>query len=117
MAEVEEKIFEGLGVSPGIAEGEVVVHWQDEEEVPLRDITEEEIPGEIARFEAALIATRQELLEIQQRIVAAIGAGDASIFDAHLLVVEDRTLIDEALRGLERDKHNIEFVFHQVAEK
>ena len=117
MAEVEEKIFEGLGVSPGIAEGEVVVHWQDEEEVPLRDIAEEEIPGEIARFEAALIATRQELLEIQQRIVAAIGAGDASIFDAHLLVVEDRTLIDEALRGLERDKHNIEFVFHQVAEK
>ena len=117
MAEVEEKIFEGLGVSPGIAEGEVAVHWQDEEEVPLRDITEEEIPGEIARFEAALIATRQELLEIQQRIVAAIGAGDASIFDAHLLVVEDRTLIDEALRGLERDKHNIEFVFHQVAEK
>jgi phosphotransferase system enzyme I (PtsI) len=117
MAESEEKIFEGLGVSPGIAEGEVVVHWQDEEEVPLRDIAEEDIPGEIARFEAALIATRQELLEIQQRIAAAIGAGDASIFDAHLLVVEDRTLIDEALRGLERDKHNIEFVFHQVAEK
>ncbi len=117
MAEAEQKIFEGLGVSPGIAEGEVVVHWQDEEEVPLRDVTEEEIPGEIARFEAALIATRQELLEIQQRIVAAIGAGDAGIFDAHLLVVEDRTLIDEALRGLERDKHNIEFVFHQVAEK
>ncbi|MGA1129764.1 MAG: phosphoenolpyruvate-utilizing N-terminal domain-containing protein, partial [Chthoniobacterales bacterium] len=66
MAEAEQKIFEGLGVSPGIAEGEVVVHWQDEEEVPLRDVTEEEIPAEIARFEAALIATRQDLLEIQQ---------------------------------------------------
>lgn len=117
MAGTGQRIFEGLGVSPGIAEGEVVVHWQDEEEVPLRDIAEEDIPGEIARFEAALIATRQELLEIQQRIAAAIGAGDASIFDAHLLVVEDRTLIDEALRGLERDRHNIEFVFHQVAEK
>lgn len=112
-----ETIFQGLGVSEGIAEGEVVVHWQDEEEVPLRDITEEEIPSEIARFEAALIATRQELLDIQQRIVTAIGAGEASIFDAHLLVVEDRTLIDEALRGLERDRHNMEFVFHQVAEK
>lgn len=113
----QEQIFEGLGVSPGIAEGEVVVHWQDEEEVPLRSITSADIPGEIARFEAALIATRQELLDIQQRIASAIGAGDASIFDAHLLVVEDRTLIDEALRGLERDKRNIEFVFHQVAEK
>ncbi len=112
-----DKIWQGLGVSPGIAEGEVVVHWQNEEEIPLRDITVQDIPVEIARFETALIATRQELLEIQQKIAGAIGAEDASIFDAHLLVVEDRTLIDEALRGLERDLHNIEFVFHQVAEK
>lgn len=113
----EEIILEGLGVSGGIAEGDVVVHWQDEEEVPLRDITPQEIPAEIARFEAALIATRQELLEIQQRIAGGIGAADASIFDAHLLVVEDRTLIDEALRGLERELHNIEYIFHKVAEK
>ena len=119
MASISEQdvVWQGLGVSPGIAEGEVVVHWQNEEEIPLRDIAVEDIPGEIARFEAALIATRQELLDIQQKIAGAIGADDASIFDAHLLVVEDRTLIDEALRGLERDKHNIEFVFHQVAEK
>ena len=112
-----EIIWQGLGVSPGIVEGEAVVHWQNEEEIPVRDITPEEIPAEIARFEVALIATRQELLEIQQKIAGAIGADDASIFDAHLLVVEDRTLIDEALRGLERDLNNIEFVFHQVAEK
>jgi phosphotransferase system enzyme I (PtsI) len=112
-----EKTFQGLGVSPGTAEAEVVVHWQNDEEIPVRDITVEDIPAEIARFEAALIATRQELLDIQQRIAGAIGAADASIFDAHLLVVEDRTLIDEALRGLERDLHNIEFVFHRVAEK
>jgi phosphotransferase system enzyme I (PtsI) len=113
----KEAGWQGLGVSPGIAEGEVVVHWQNEEEIPLRDITADDIPGEIARFESALIATRQELLDIQQKIAGAIGTEDASIFDAHLLVVEDRTLIDEALRGLERDLHNIEFVFHQVAEK
>lgn len=113
----QETSWQGLGVSPGIADGETVVHWQNEEDIPLRKITVEEIPGEITRFEAALIATRQELLEIQQKIAGGIGADDASIFDAHLLVVEDRTLIDEALRGLERDLHNIEFVFHKVAEK
>lgn len=117
MGAARDNIFQGIGVSPGVAEGETVVHWQNEEEIPIRSITVEEIPGEITRFESALIATRQELLDIQQRISGAIGTADASIFDAHLLVVEDRTLIDEALRGLERDLHNIEFVFHQVAEK
>ena len=40
-----------------------------------------------------------------------------SIFDAHLLVVEDRTLIDEVLRTLARDKYNVEHVFAQVAGK
>lgn len=112
-----ETRFQGVAVAPGIAHAQVVIHWVDEEEIPLRKISPDELPEEIARFEAALIATRAELLEIQQRIADAIGTKDASIFDAHLLVVEDRTLIDEVLRNLEKDRHNVEYVFHQVAEK
>lgn len=112
-----EKRFQGIAVAPGIAHAQVVIHWVDDEEIPMRHISAAELPEEIARFEAALIATRAELLEIQQRIADAIGAKDASIFDAHLLVVEDRTLIDEVLRGLEKDRHNVEHVFHQVAER
>jgi phosphotransferase system enzyme I (PtsI) len=79
----------------------------------LESISPDDVPGEIARFEAALIATRIELLEIQQKIASAIGAHDASIFDAHLLVVEDRTLIDEVLRSLERDHVCIEYIFQR----
>src|SRR5204862_93196 len=45
----------------------------------------------------------------------SIGAKDAGIFDAHLLVVEDRTLIDEVLRTLAKDKTNVEHVFAGVA--
>jgi len=113
----KETRYQGVGVAPGIAHGEAVVHWLEDEELPFHKISEEDIPGEISRFETALVATRAELLEIQQRIANSIGAKDASIFDAHLLVVEDRTLIDEVLRGLEQDKVNIEFIFHRVAEK
>jgi len=113
----QEKRFQGIAVAPGIAHAQVVIHWVDDEEIPQRTITAEELPEEIARFESALIATRAELLEIQQRISDAIGSKDASIFDAHLLVVEDRTLIDEVLRGLEKDHQNVEFVFHKVAER
>lgn len=113
----KERRYQGIAVAPGIAHAQVVVHWVDDEEIPLRKITAAEMPEEIARFEAALIATRAELLEIQQRIADAIGAKDASIFDAHLLVVEDRTLIDEVLRGLEKDRHNVEHIFHKTAER
>jgi len=112
-----EKRFQGVPVAQGIAHLPALVYYTEDEEILSREISEEELSGEIARFESALISTRVELLEIQRRIVTAIGAEDASIFDAHLLVVEDRTLIDEVLRGLERDRLNVEYVFQQVVQK
>ena len=112
-----EMRFQGIAVAPGIARGPAMVQWEEDEEIPLRKITDAELPEEIARFESALISTRAELLDIQQRIANAIGSDDASIFDAHLLVVEDRTLIEEVLRSLDRERCNVEYVFHQVAEK
>jgi phosphotransferase system enzyme I (PtsI) len=112
-----ERRCQGVGVSPGIARGTVFVHRPEEEEPPLRKIEESEVPTEIARLEAALIQTRAQIVEMQQRIAESIGAKDASIFDAHLLVVEDRTLLDEVLRNLQRDKFNVEHVFHEVADR
>src|ERR1700733_15276336 len=113
----EEVRLRGVGVSAGISRGTVFIHHPEDEEPPKKKIDSSDVPEEIARFEAALIATRAQILEMQQKIAEAIGAKDASIFDAHLLVVEDRTLIDEVLRNLEKDRHNVEYVFHQVAEK
>ena len=114
---VPEERFQGIGVAPGIARGVVFLHHPDDEEPPKRSIDDSEIAQEIVRFESALIATRAQILEMQQRIAEAIGAKDASIFDAHLLVVEDRTLIDEVLRNLEREKFNVEFIFAEVANR
>src|ERR1700726_1240142 len=111
----QEIRFQGIGVAPGIARGVVFIHHPDDEEPPKTKIHDSEVAKEIVRFESALIATRAQILEMQQRIAEAIGAKDASIFDAHLLVVEDRTLIDEVLRTLEREKLNVEFVFAEVA--
>lgn len=107
--------FYGVAVSPGVVQGKIHVVADDFEEIEQRRIGREEIAGEIGRFEAALIQTRAQILETQQRIAEAIGAKDAAIFDAHLLVVEDRTLIDEVLRRLEADLCNVEYVFHEVA--
>jgi len=115
--EKKECRFQGIPVAPGIAHAKAVLHRLDEDEIPHRSISADELPGEIARFEAALITTRAELLEMQQRIADAIGAKDASIFDAHLLVVEDRTLIDEVLRNLDSERLNIEAIFHNVSDK
>jgi phosphotransferase system enzyme I (PtsI) len=107
--------FQGVGVSPGLARGAIHVVRDDGDEVVKHRIQPGDIASEIGRFETALIQTRAQILEMQERIAESIGAKDAGIFDAHLLVVEDRTLIDEVLRKLEADLCNVEFVFQEVA--
>ena len=105
----------GVGVSPGIAHGVIQVVRDDFDDVIRYHIEPTQIGNEIARFEAALVQTRVQILEMQQKIAEAIGTKDAAIFDAHLLVVEDRTLIDEVLRRLETEHCNVEWVFQEVA--
>src|SRR5438874_6848788 len=115
--ESAETRFHGVGVSPGIARGTIQVMRDEFEEIERYRIEGSQIPAEIARFESALVQTRIQILEMQQKIAEAIGTKDAGIFDAHLLVVEDRTLIDEVLRKLECDHLNVEAIFHDVAAK
>ena len=111
----QEVRFHGAGVSPGIGRGVVHMVRDDHDEIPRYRIESAEIASEIGRFETALIQTRMQILEMQQRIAESIGAKDAAIFDAHLLVVEDRTLIDEVLRKLEAELYNVEWIFQEVA--
>src|SRR5689334_11241568 len=115
MTDNAEVRFEGIGVSPGIALGTIHVVRDDLDEVVHYQIAASAVADEIGRFEAGLIQTRMQILEMQQRIAESIGARDAAIFDAHLLVVEDRTLIDEVLRKLENELCNVEWVFQEVA--
>src|SRR6059058_1102516 len=115
MSDNAEIRFEGIGVSPGIAFAGIYVVRDDLDEVVRYHIAPSRIADEIGRFEAGLIQTRMQILEMQQRIAESIGAKDAAIFDAHLLVVEDRTLIDEVLRKLKTDLCNVEWAFQEVA--
>ena len=111
----DEIRLQGAGVSPGIGHSVIHVIRDDFDDVSRYRIAASQIPDEIGRFEAALIQTRMQILEMQQRIAESIGAKDAGIFDAHLLVVEDRTLIDEVLRKLDKERCNVEWVFQEVA--
>jgi phosphotransferase system enzyme I (PtsI) len=111
----QEIRLQGAGVSPGTAQGPIHVVRDDFDDVPRYHIESSQVANEIGRFEAALIQTRTQILEMQQKIAESIGAKDAGIFDAHLLVVEDRTLIDEVLRRLETDLCNVESAFQEVA--
>ena len=113
-----EKVLRGIPVSAGVCRGKILVlDRPDDTSIPRRDLSEAELTGQLRRFEQALTETRHQILEVQGKVSQGMGAQDASIFDAHLLVLEDPTLIDEVTKFIHREKVTAEYAFHQVAEK
>jgi phosphoenolpyruvate-protein phosphotransferase (PTS system enzyme I) len=112
-----EKVYRGIAVSGGVCRGPVYILAKGDSCIPHRKITAEEVSSELERLEKALIQTRQQILGVQEQVEQAMGAEDASIFDAHLLVLEDQTLLDEVNRYLNTHLVNVEYAFNEVAEK
>lgn len=112
-----EKTFRGIPVSAGVCRGKILVLGRGKPNITKRALSETELPEEINRLEKALIQTRHEILEVQKKVSEGMGAHEGSIFDAHLLVLEDRTLLDEVMRAIQEQKVNSEYAFHVVAER
>ncbi len=112
-----EQRFQGVAVSPGIVRGTAYVYRPDEELPPRRDITDAEIDSEILRLQNALTVTRRQIIELHDKVRESLGASDAEIFEAHLMVVEDGVLIEEVQKTIRRDLCNAEHAFHTVAQR
>lgn len=117
-ARTGERIFRGIPVSPGICRGKILVLGKPNgDTLPRTEILEERIPAELKCFEQALVDTRHQVLDVQRQLSEGLGANDAAIFDAHLLVLEDPTLIDEVIRLIREQKVTAGYAFQQVVEK
>ncbi|MCX6883810.1 MAG: phosphoenolpyruvate--protein phosphotransferase [Verrucomicrobiota bacterium] len=112
-----EQIFRGIAVSSGVCRGKILVLRRSRPTVEMRPLVEDQPAQEVERLERALAETRQQILEIQRRVSEAMGAAEGNIFEAHLLVLEDRTLMEEVIRAIHDQKVNAEHAFHTVAER
>lgn len=112
-----EFTVQGIAASKGIAYGQVFLYLQSELEVPRYTVDPDKRVAEIARFEQALIVTRQQIARIQEQVTKNLSEEEALIFDAHLLVIEDQALIGETIRDFEKTGLNIETCFNAVAQR
>lgn len=112
-----ETSFRGIPVSAGVCRGRLLVLRRNRPTIARRQLGDHELAEEINRLERALVQTRQQIIEIQRKVSEGMGAQEGSIFDAHLLVLEDRTLLDEVARIIQTEKVNVEHAYHSVAER
>ena len=109
-----EYTVSGLAVSPGISVGKLLVLAEEEIPVPCREISEHEVTQEWERFENAISRTKEQLLSIQNRMASTVGEKDAGIFEAHLLVLEDATILSAVKKQLYIRRQNIEYVYQHI---
>jgi phosphotransferase system enzyme I (PtsI) len=112
------KTLKGIAASSGIVLGKAMRFDSDEVfQVASHPIEERAIPNEIMRLEDALTRTRAQVLKIKHEISQEMGREHAEIFDAHLMVIEDRTLLEEIISRLKSEKLNVEHIFVEVLKK
>ncbi len=80
-----------------------------------RELPAEDVAQEIRRFEHALVRTRQQITEVQRRVADTMSSSEADIFDAHLLMLEDRVLIEEVIKIIREQKTNADYAFHTAS--
>jgi phosphotransferase system enzyme I (PtsI) len=112
-----EFTVQGLAASKGIAYGQVFLYLQNELEIPRYTVDPEKRVAEIARFEQALVVTRQQIAAIQDQVSKNLSEEEALIFDAHQMVLEDQALIGETIRDFQKTGLNIETCFNAVAQR
>ncbi|MCX5707576.1 MAG: phosphoenolpyruvate--protein phosphotransferase [Candidatus Omnitrophica bacterium] len=109
--------LKGIPAAPGISIAKAYKVGKEEFDIPQEAIRPDEIPLQIQLFEEALISTRKEIIELQKRISKDMGQEEAQIFDAHLLVLEDRMLIEEVISRLKKEQVSVAFIFSEVLKK
>ena len=107
----------GIGVSPGIAIGEAYLTEQLVFTSRIEYIPPQRMDEELGRLRAAVQRTREDLVRIREIIREKAGAEHAFIFDAHLLILEDKSLTANLERLIKEENIRSESALSDVHAK
>lgn len=107
--------MQGMGVSPGIVIGTALIKKSDKLEINKWDI--ENAEAEISRLQAAREAAKEQISTLHKQVEAQIGSEEAKIFEAHMAMMEDRTLFKEIEKKILSMKFNAEWAVKEAADK
>lgn len=107
-------ILRGVAASGGVARGKCFLFKP-------KDVFEEigegkcaDVNVELALFDSAVKLAKEKTLELSKRALSMISEADASIFHAHLLFLDDKSLMDEMRKAIAVNAANAEFAVKGV---
>lgn len=106
--------MKGIGVSPGIVIGKVLLKEEKQIVIEKKDIISYE--EEIQRFRTSMENSKTEIQDIYNNVLKNIGETEASIFEAHLMILEDPEMIEQIEKKIQDNKVNAEWALKEVSE-
>lgn len=110
-----EKIFHGSGVSPGVVLGQVL-KFESHSRLLLK-VHVEDVEGEVLRYLRAIETSKEQLKALKTQLEEKVGSEHGIILDAHLLMLEDRSLNAEILESIKESHANAEWVLTQAKDR
>ena len=110
-------VLYGVAAGKGIAIGHAHLVSRGSTEVPQYDIEPENIDAEVARFEAAVKATRKELEQLRNAIPENAPTELGAFISLHLMLLTDVTLSREPVDLLRAQNINAEWALKQQSDK
>ncbi|MFO0872934.1 MAG: phosphoenolpyruvate--protein phosphotransferase [Phycisphaerales bacterium] len=97
------EVIRGIPVSPGVVIGRAFTLGEADEHVPLRHVPPADMPRQLERLDRAIADSLADLDQLRDRTARELGAEPAKIFEFHIGLLRDRSLLDPIRRHIETD--------------
>ena len=115
------KLLQGIPVSPGVVIGRAMVLEKSLHRVPFLILDKEEVPTELKRFNDAVERSQAEVAKDRDQVAVTLGVEPAKIFDFHLGLLSDESLINPIRERITTEGVNAAFAvveaFGELADK
>jgi phosphotransferase system enzyme I (PtsI) len=98
------EVIKGIPVAPGVVIGRAFILEDVLERVPYHVVPSNEVANEIGRFDEAVESAVKDLKTDRERAAAKLGPEPAKIFEFHLGLLHDRTLIQPIRERIENGR-------------
>lgn len=109
----KRSLLVGVPASPGYALGPVHLLANREISVTQSEIPAEQVAREVTILQRALSTAIRDLTALKNQVLQSLGVEEARIFDAHMMILQDPSLVDPVLEAIRKERQNARWAFHQ----
>jgi len=112
------RMLTGLAVSRGFVAGPAFLfHTMGNDQVPEYEVAPEHVAHELSRLSDAFVLTRTQIRSLALELGKRISGDEATIFDGHLMMLDDPSFIGSCKEKISSGRINAEAAVNAVAEK